>query len=142
MWFFANVHTLPCPYVQPKVKSLVCPCLRRVQPEITSPAQRGGAAHRRVNLLLVVDEDGSLGQLDHSALQLHGDLADGSRVVHDLPSDLDVEVLVAVLAVRREDIVAGGRQLNEVSVEGLQVEVSPSRAHSVDMVIYAGDGEV
>lgn len=69
-----------------------------------------------VNLLLAVDEDGGLSQLNHGAFQLHGDLTDGGRAVDDLSPDLDVEVFVAVLAVGGEDIVAGGRQLDEVPV--------------------------
>lgn len=72
-----------------------------------------------LNLLLAVDEDGGLGQLHYGALQLHGDRADGCRVVDDLSPDLDVEVLVAVFAVGGEDIIAGGRQLEEVPIEGL-----------------------
>lgn len=46
-----------------------------------------------------------------------------------LPSDLDVEVVVAAPAGRRQDVVTGGAQLEQISIKGLEVEVAPCAAN-------------
>lgn len=41
---------------------------------------------------------------------------------------MDVETLVAGLALRREEVVTGGGQVEEISIEGLEMEISPCAA--------------
>lgn len=48
-------------------------------------------------------------------------------------SDLDVEVLIAGFTVRCKDIVAEPRELEDVSIKGLEVEVSPGTAYSASV---------
>lgn len=46
-----------------------------------------------------------------------------------ISSDLDVEVTVHALAKRRQNVVAGGVQLENIPIKGLEVEVAPCTAN-------------
>lgn len=83
--------------------------------------------------LLVVHTDWAAGQLHHRALQLHGDLADGGMIIHHLPPHLDVEILIAAPTLWGQQVVAGGGQLEGVSIKRLEVVVPPCAADSFIM---------
>lgn len=81
------------------------------------------------NSLHPVDFDGTLEELHHCSVQLHGDFADGGQVVHHLPPHLDVEILKVTLAQWTQDKVTGGGELEDIAVKGLEMVVSPCAAH-------------
>ena len=81
-----------------------------------------------MNLLIVVYADCGLGHLHHGPVQLHGDPLDVDVVSALLPLQLDVEALVVGLAVSGQDVGTGEGQLEEVSVEGPEVVVTPRAA--------------
>lgn len=74
---------------------------------------------------LSTDADRVFGDLDHGAFQFHDDSADGWFTVRQLTSQLNVEIFIAVVTVWGEDVVAGGWQLNNVSIERLVMVVTP-----------------
>lgn len=86
-----------------------------------------------LNLRLAIDNRWTVGELNYSTVQLHDDFADGGYVVDRLASHLDVEIFVGVLTLGSQDMVTGRGQLEEISIKGLPVIVSPSCAHSADV---------
>lgn len=83
----------------------------------------------RVNSRFAINEHWAFGELHHWTLQLHHNGFDGGMAVSLISSDLDVEVIVAALAQRRQNIVAGWVQLENVPIKGLEVEVAPCTAN-------------
>ena len=81
----------------------------------------------------LIDVDGAVCQLHHGPIQDHGDLLDGCHPIDLLAPELDVEALVAALALGRQDVVAGEGKLEEISVEGLKMVVPPCAAELVIM---------
>ena len=77
---------------------------------------------------MVQDADGSFGQFNPDTLQHHGDLADCWQAILHLPPHLDVEIVIAALTLRGQDVVAAGRELEDVSIEGLEMVVTPCTA--------------
>lgn len=55
-------------------------------------------------------------------------MSDHSSVFHHCTPNLDVEVLVGRLAVGSKDVVADPREVKDVPVKGLEVEVTPCAA--------------
>ena len=90
--------------------------------------QRRSTETLNIHLHFPIDRDSALHQLDHSALQHHGDLADCWQAILHLPPHLDVEILIAALTLRGQDVVAAGRELEDVSIEGLEMVVTPCTA--------------
>ena len=81
------------------------------------------------NSLFPINDDWTLRELHHWTVQLHHDLLDDGMAANLLSSYLDVEVAVAAPAWRGQDVVAGGWQLENVPIKGLEVEVSPCTAN-------------
>lgn len=86
-----------------------------------------------LNLRLAIDNHWTVGELHHRTFQLHGDFADGGDIVDYFAPHLDVEIFVALLTLRDQDMVTGGGQLEEISIKCLPVVVSPSCAHLADV---------
>lgn len=87
-----------------------------------------------LNLRLVIDNHWAVGELHHRTIQLHDDVANGGDVVDYLAPHLDVKIFKAVLTLGGHDMVTGGRQVEEISIKGLPVIVSPSCAHLADVI--------
>lgn len=83
----------------------------------------------RVNLQFAINDHGALGEFHHWTLQLHDDVFDGGTAVGLLSSYLDVEVLVSAPARGGQHVVAGGVQLENIPIKGLEVEVAPCTAN-------------
>lgn len=83
----------------------------------------------RVNLQFAINDHWAVWQLHNWTVQLHYDVFDGGVAASLSSSYLDVEVVVAAPAWGGQDVVAGGVQLEHVSIKGLEVEVSPCTAN-------------
>lgn len=83
----------------------------------------------KVNLQSAINDHWAHRELHYRALQLHDDVFDGVVVAIFPPSYLDVEVVVIAPAWRGQDVVAGGVQLEHISIKGLVVEFAPSTAN-------------
>lgn len=82
------------------------------------------------NIQFIVEPDGAAGQFDHYSFQLHDDMSDHSSIFHHCTPNLDVEVLVGGLAVGCKDVIADSREVKDVPIKGLEVEVTPCAAHT------------
>lgn len=79
----------------------------------------------------IVDVYWRVGKFHHNPVQLHQDSLDGDFPVYLLPLDMDVETLIGGLTLRREEVVAGGGQVEEISIKSLVMEISPCAAELV-----------
>lgn len=61
-------------------------------------------------------------------IQPHGDRTDSGNVFHHCAPDLDVEVLIGSVAMGGKDIVAGPREIIDVPIKRLVVELAPRAA--------------
>lgn len=86
-----------------------------------------------LNLRLVIDSHWALGEPHHYSLKHHGDVADGGDIVDCFTPHLDVEIFV-VLTLVGHDMVTTGGQLEVISIKGLPVILSPSRANLADVI--------
>lgn len=82
---------------------------------------------------LSVHDHRVVGQFHHGTFQLHDNVADGCGPAHDAAPHLDDEALVAPPTLRCQNVVTGGRQLEKLPVEGLEVVVPPGGADSSDV---------
>lgn len=80
-----------------------------------------------------IHADGGAGKLHHRAIHLQSDFADQGLTIDELPPQLYIKVLIAAGALRRQDVVTSRRELEEVSVKGLEVEIAPGAADSLIM---------
>lgn len=87
------------------------------------------------NLRFAINDHRALGQLHHRTLQHHNDLLDGGLAASTLSSQLDVEVIVTAPACRGQNVVAGGIQLKNIPIKGLEVVVAPC---TTDLVVVDG----
>lgn len=71
--------------------------------------------------------------LHNGSIDLHDDFVDGGDVVHNFALHLDVEIFFQSVALHGHDVVTGGGQLVEVSIECLHVIVPPGGAHMVEV---------
>lgn len=86
-----------------------------------------------LNLHLSIDFHWAPRQLHHRTVQLHDDVTDSGWCVDCRALHLDVKIFIDAITCRGQDMVTGGRQLEEMSIKGLEVIVSPCRAHAVDV---------
>lgn len=80
-----------------------------------------------------VHDHRAVGHLHHRTFQLHDNGADGWGPAHHAAPHLDDEALVASATLRCQDVVAGGGQLEELPIEGLEVVVPPRSADPPDV---------
>lgn len=84
---------------------------------------------KRLNLRFTIDNNSTLGYFNDHAIEFHGNMADHSRIPSPRAPYLDVKVFVSGFAVGCKDIVAESREMKDVSIKGLEVEVAPCAAH-------------
>lgn len=80
-----------------------------------------------------VHTDGTFGKFHHCAIQLHSDFADQGLAIDDLPPQLNIEVLIAVWTLWRQDVVTRRQELEKVSIVGFEVVIAPGAADSFVM---------
>lgn len=83
-----------------------------------------------MNILLAIDQNGCAGQFNHCSFQLHDDVGDHGSIFHHCTPNLDVEILIGRFAVGCKDVIADPREIKDVPVEVLEVEVTPCAAHT------------
>lgn len=83
-----------------------------------------------MNLHFAIKQDRAAAQFNHCSFQLHDDLSDHGSVCHHLAPNLDVEVLIGRLAVGCKEVIADPREVKDVPIEGLEVEIAPRAAYT------------
>lgn len=93
-----------------------------------------------VYLHLAIENHRAFGQFHHRTFQFDDDFADSVYVVDYFTPHLEIESLIAAFTMRCHDMIAGGGMLEKLSIKGLPVIVSPSRAHSANVrcITYNG----
>lgn len=76
----------------------------------------------------VSDLSGSVGYFHNNLIHFYCDLLNGGDPIYLLPLELNIEIIIAFLILGRKDVVAGGWKLEEISIESLEMIVSPSTA--------------
>lgn len=71
--------------------------------------------------------------MHYKPVEFHADLFNDRDIVYNSPPHLDVEVLIGALAVRGKDIIACTREVIDIPIKILEVEVSPGAAYPVVM---------
>lgn len=76
----------------------------------------------------MIDCVGRAGQFHQIAFQFHSDRFNADDPIYLLSLELDVEIRIVILTVGCKDIVAREGKLEDISIEGLEVVVSPCTA--------------
>lgn len=83
-----------------------------------------------MNIRFAIKLDRAIGEFNHCSFQLHDDVSDHGSIFHHCTPNLDVEVLIGGFAVGCKDVIAGPREVKDVPIKGLEVEVTPCAAHT------------
>lgn len=83
-----------------------------------------------MNSQFAIQMDRATTQLNHCSFHLHDDMGDHGSVLRRRTPDLDVEILIGRFAVGGKDVIADPREVEDVPIKGLVVEVAPCAAHT------------
>lgn len=83
-----------------------------------------------MNVLFAIDQDRGAGQFNHCSFQPHDDVSDHGSIFHHGAPNLDIEVLIGRFAVGCKDVIADPREVKDVPIKVLEVEVTPCAAYT------------